>query len=268
MAVGPKTAKKLQAFSIHEMTYASLESHVSRLVYASAILGVHLPKYYFVIKNVRRRLSALTRGLVLPTDRVTLSPSATAQLREWTDVAVQNKPVTPQRHPAHSRRMHVLYTDASKAGWGAVLFENTGQVFAAGGPWPPSFTYENNLAETRAVALALSAFDPRFVPGTTLSLKVDNTSAEAAVNRGMSQSEGVSSALAEVLAARKRSDIAVTAEYVNTSENVADAVSRGVTEVWRKGCDGESRGGDFTPFTLPSNVTVNYQGEVPCVLVQ
>eukprot|EP00760_Papus_ankaliazontas_P030818 PhM_4_TR5033/c0_g1_i1/m.48879 len=102
-----------------------------------------------------------------------------------------------------------LYTDASSFGWGAVLFTSEGIVYATGARWPVSFRYEVNAAETRAIALGIEAFASHFVKGTTLDLRVDNTSAKAAVSRGVSKSHGVSVELERVLDGIRRAGILV-----------------------------------------------------------
>ncbi|ESS55359.1 hypothetical protein TCDM_13173 [Trypanosoma cruzi Dm28c] len=52
-----------------------MEVVASRFLYAAAILGTRLCAYYFFIKAVRRRLSALHQGIVQETSPANLPPS-------------------------------------------------------------------------------------------------------------------------------------------------------------------------------------------------
>ncbi|EKG08565.1 hypothetical protein TCSYLVIO_000287 [Trypanosoma cruzi] len=55
---------------------AGTEVMASRFLYVAAIWGTRLCDYYFFIKAVRRRLSALNRGIVLETSPANVPPSA------------------------------------------------------------------------------------------------------------------------------------------------------------------------------------------------
>ncbi|PWU96517.1 putative target of rapamycin (TOR) kinase 1 [Trypanosoma cruzi] len=62
--------------ALNSSTIAEMEATVSRFLYLAAILGTRLCDYYFFIKAVRRRLTALHRGIVLETSPANLPPSA------------------------------------------------------------------------------------------------------------------------------------------------------------------------------------------------
>ncbi|RNC38318.1 putative target of rapamycin (TOR) kinase 1 [Trypanosoma cruzi] len=62
--------------ALNSLTIAEMEVMASCFLYAAAILCTRLCVYYFLIKAVRRRLSALYRGIVLETSPANLPPSA------------------------------------------------------------------------------------------------------------------------------------------------------------------------------------------------
>eukprot|EP00760_Papus_ankaliazontas_P000568 PhM_4_TR10096/c4_g2_i4/m.19637 len=223
VAVGSRCHAKVREVTAIK-TLGDLESHVSRLMHASAILGISLPRFYRVLKYLRRRLSQLSRGVCSRDDSVAIAPGVLRDLVTWTKLVMQNKPRTPPQ--GATLPVMTMYTDASAFGWGAVLFTSDGIVYATGARWPVSFRYEVNAAETRAVALGLEAFSSHFIKGTTLDLRVDNTSAKSAITRGVSKSEGVSLELTRVLDGIRRAGIVVTVAYVRSRDNPADALSR------------------------------------------
>eukprot|EP00760_Papus_ankaliazontas_P009566 PhM_4_TR14103/c3_g1_i1/m.95349 len=223
VSVGERCHAKIKAVTALR-TLGDIESHVSRLMHASAILGISLPRFYRVLKFLRRRLSQMARGVCERSDVANLAPGVLRDLVAWTKLVTQNNPRTPP--PRTSMPVMTLYTDASSSGWGAVLFTSEGIVYATGARWPVGFRYEVNAAETRAVALGLEAFAPHLLKGMTLDLRVDNTSAQAAVTRGISKSQGVSAELSRVLDSIRRAGIVVTVSYVRSRDNPADAWSR------------------------------------------
>ncbi|KAF8290798.1 putative target of rapamycin (TOR) kinase 1 [Trypanosoma cruzi] len=62
--------------ALNSLTIAEMEVTASRFLYAAAIFGTQLCDYYFFIKAVRRRLSALHRGIVLETSPTKIPMSA------------------------------------------------------------------------------------------------------------------------------------------------------------------------------------------------
>jgi ribonuclease HI len=196
------------------------------MVYASAVLGIALPRYYWALKQVRRRFNALNRGLVHPDDVPSISTSVKRQLHEWLGRLTANKPVSPLPRLDQEPRA-TLYTDASGAGWGAVLFLETGETFVAGEPWPKDFDYEVNRAEARAVRLALEAFKVHFDKNIVIKLKVDNTSVEAAVKKGVARSHGITKELKTIMETGFEHGWKLNVSYVKSAENPADSISRG-----------------------------------------
>ncbi|RNC32743.1 target of rapamycin (TOR) kinase 1 [Trypanosoma cruzi] len=62
--------------ALNSSTIAEMEVVASRFLYAAAILCTRLFDYYFFIKAVRRRLSALHQGIVRETSPANLPPAA------------------------------------------------------------------------------------------------------------------------------------------------------------------------------------------------
>ncbi|EKF38290.1 dynein heavy chain, putative [Trypanosoma cruzi marinkellei] len=101
--------------ALNYLTVAEMEFLASHFLYAAAILGTRLCDCYFFIKAVRRRLSALNRGIVLETFPANLPPSAVGlgeRLRHMTENNCRRIiKSTEKASPA-------IITDAALHGWG------------------------------------------------------------------------------------------------------------------------------------------------------
>ncbi|RNC51826.1 hypothetical protein TcCL_ESM11017, partial [Trypanosoma cruzi] len=76
VSLSDKFVRSVRAMSaLNSSTIAEMKVMASRFLYAAAILGTRLCDYYF-FKAVRRRLSALNRGIVQETFPANLPPSA------------------------------------------------------------------------------------------------------------------------------------------------------------------------------------------------
>ncbi|KAF8284733.1 putative target of rapamycin (TOR) kinase 1 [Trypanosoma cruzi] len=62
--------------ALNSSTITEMEVMASRFLYAAAIFGTQLCDYYFFIKAVRRRLSAVNQGIVLETSPKNVPPAA------------------------------------------------------------------------------------------------------------------------------------------------------------------------------------------------
>lgn len=229
--IGPKTERKLKAQVLEPITAGELEALASRLVYASAVQGVHLPEYYMAMKYVRRRLNHLNRGALRIWDEIRLPPAVRAMIARWLQCFTSPTWYRPPLPKEQQLRRHTLFTDASKSGWGAVLVKKTGELCVAGAQWEDSAEFEINAAEMRAVSMALEAFKDHWVRNERLLLRIDNTSAMHAVQKGHASAERLSNELNTTLKVAQKYGITIQAEYVDTRSNPADPVSRakGVT---------------------------------------
>ncbi|KAF8285710.1 hypothetical protein TcYC6_0033100 [Trypanosoma cruzi] len=96
--------------SLKYLTIAEMEVMASRFLYAAAILFRRLCDYYFFIKAVRRRLSAVNRGIVQETSPANVPPSAVGlgeRLRHIIEKIIVSGSSSPRkRHPPPSSLMH------------------------------------------------------------------------------------------------------------------------------------------------------------------
>ncbi|RNE95493.1 protein kinase [Trypanosoma cruzi] len=95
--------------SLNSLTIAEMEVIASRFLYAVAILCTRLCDYYFFIKAVRRRLSALNRGIVLETSPANLPPAVVGlgeRLRQMIEnTTVRETTIPRKRHRPPSSGM-------------------------------------------------------------------------------------------------------------------------------------------------------------------
>ncbi|KAF5224867.1 putative target of rapamycin (TOR) kinase 1 [Trypanosoma cruzi] len=96
--------------SLKYLTISEMEVVASRFLYAAAILGTRLCDYYFFIRAVRRRLSALNRGIVQEKSPANLLPSAFGlgeRLQHIIENIIVSESSSPRkRHRLSSSRMH------------------------------------------------------------------------------------------------------------------------------------------------------------------
>ncbi|RNF15642.1 target of rapamycin (TOR) kinase 1 [Trypanosoma cruzi] len=102
---------------------------VTVFVRSGQFLVRRLFDYCFLIKAVRRRLSALNRGIVQETSPANLPPSAVG-LGERLRHSIENnrkRTIKPTEKASAA-----IITDASLHGWGAVFIPDSGDVKIAG----------------------------------------------------------------------------------------------------------------------------------------
>ncbi|KAF5214758.1 hypothetical protein ECC02_012608 [Trypanosoma cruzi] len=207
--------------AFNSLTIAEMEVMASRFLYTAAILGTRLCDYYFFIKAVRRRLSALNRGIVQETSPANLPPSAVGLGERLRHIIENNRKriINPTEKASAA-----IITDASLHGWGAVFLPDSGDVKIAGGKWKrrPFLIMQ---AEARAVRLALSAFSA--ILPSTMDVWVDNTSLQGAANKGSSKSHAMTWELQRIYEFLDSRGIQATFGYVRSAENPADGISRG-----------------------------------------
>ncbi|KAF5218574.1 hypothetical protein ECC02_008492 [Trypanosoma cruzi] len=86
--------------ALNSSTIAEMEVTASRFLYAADILGTRLCDYHFLIKAVRRRLSALDRRIVQETSPANLPPAAIALgegLRHINEDIIIGEPSSPRK---------------------------------------------------------------------------------------------------------------------------------------------------------------------------
>ena len=139
-------------------------------------------------------------------------------------IVVANEPREPPRLRDAAPRRMTLFSDATMVGWGGVLIDDgTNEVLVAGSRWenaPPHI----NAAELRAATCAITAFKERLLPGSHLTLKIDNTSALSAARKERAKSGAINAELAQFFGALN--GVTFDAEYVKSELNDADYYSR------------------------------------------
>jgi len=123
-----------------------------------------------------------------------------------------------------------LFTDASLDGWGAVLCLSSGEVHATGERWTnEETTLDISVLECFGVRNGIEAFYDNLVSVGRLEIRVDNSSTEAGLRRGVARAENLNAALGLVLdtLAKELPSCRVSVGYVPTKDNPADGPSRG-----------------------------------------
>ncbi|ESS62152.1 protein kinase [Trypanosoma cruzi Dm28c] len=222
VSLSDKFVRSVRAMpALNSLTIAEMEVVASRFLYAAAILGTRLCVHCFLIKAVRRRLSALNRGIVLETSPANV-PSAAVGLGERLRHIIEYN----RRRIINSteKASAAITRDASLHGWGAVIIPDSSDVKLAGGDWKKK-PFLIMQAEARAVRLALSAFSA--ILPSTMDVWVDNTSLQGAANKGSSKSHALTWELRRIYEFLDSSRIQTSFAYVRSAENPADGVSRG-----------------------------------------
>ncbi|KAF5218580.1 hypothetical protein ECC02_008498 [Trypanosoma cruzi] len=111
VSLSEKFVRSVRAMpALNSSTIVEMEVMASRLLYAAAILCTRLSDFYFFIKAVRRRLSALNQGIVQETSPANLPPSAVGLgegLRHIIEnIIVSESSSPPKMHRPPSSRMH------------------------------------------------------------------------------------------------------------------------------------------------------------------
>ncbi|PWU90300.1 putative target of rapamycin (TOR) kinase 1 [Trypanosoma cruzi] len=154
VSLSEKFVRSVRAMpALKYLPIAGMEVLASRFLYAAAILCTRVFDYYLFIKAVRRRLSALHRGIVLETSPANVPPAAVG-LGERLRHTIENN----RKRIINSTEMvsAAIITDASLHGWGAFLFQ-TPATLKLPGKWERK-PFLIMQAEARTVRLALSAF--------------------------------------------------------------------------------------------------------------
>jgi hypothetical protein len=226
VVVAPKTAEKIAAVNLASRPSATaVEQLIGRLIYASGAVRLPLAPYYFTLKWARRLSGRLTAGTLSANDLVEIPSHARKQLADWRTAV--NQPLrivarTPLRDDL------TLFTDASEAGWGAVLVGSGSVLGSIGGRWTPSEAVQHiNALELHALRRGLDAFAHTIRDARCLHVRVDNTTTLYTMRRGTSRSADLASIVALAQTSLRGLDIPTDVAYIRSAENPADAPSRG-----------------------------------------
>ncbi|PWU94187.1 putative target of rapamycin (TOR) kinase 1 [Trypanosoma cruzi] len=222
VSLSEKFVRSVRAMSaLNSSTIAEMEVTASRFLYAAVILGTQLCDYHFFIKAVRRRLSALNRGIVQETSPANLPPSAVGLGERLRHIIENNRKriIKPTEKASAA-----IITDASLQGWRAVFIPDSGDVKIAGGKWGKE-PFLIMQVEARGVRLALSAFSAILPP--TMDVWVDNSSLQGAANKGSSKSHALTWELRRIYEFLDSRGTQAFFAYVRPADSPADGISRG-----------------------------------------
>ncbi|ESS55539.1 protein kinase [Trypanosoma cruzi Dm28c] len=180
--------------ALNSLTISEVEAMASRFLYAAAILCTRLCDRYFFIKAVRRRLSALERGIVLETSPANLLPSAVGlgeRLRNIIENTTVSESSSPRkRHRPPASRMHRSMDGEP------FLFQTPATLKLPEGSGRGRLFL--SFRPRRAVRLALSAFSA--ILPSSMDVWVDNTSLQGAANKGSPKSNAMTWELQRIYA--------------------------------------------------------------------
>jgi hypothetical protein len=118
---------------------------------------------------------------------------------------------------------HTLITDASLEGWGAMWNEE--EIF---GPWDTENESRIDELELLAVLYALQCWASEMSDGDVIQLWCDNQVAVSYIRNMGGRVERLDKIACEIWAELESRNMFMIASYVNTKENPADALTRGV----------------------------------------
>ena len=223
--IASKTADKLPQRIAATMRADELESLVGRLIFASAVRQDPLINRYWCLKSTRRIFNQLNRGIIKSDTIIELTNIMRRGLEHW----LQSAPL-PHTYEFRNGKTATLFTDATLAGWGAILVINTGEFFVAGSHFSAdalSGTHSINHFEARAVDFALAAFAAQLDNIDNINLFVDNTSVQHDLQRGHVSADDMVAPIAAALQKITRRNKSLFVAYISTKLNPADAISRG-----------------------------------------
>ncbi|MBL4705033.1 MAG: hypothetical protein JKY54_10955 [Flavobacteriales bacterium] len=228
-----KTLSKIEkSWSLREeWTHKSLACHLSLLFYASRITDVNIGRHFAALKVYRRLSQHLQAN---PSDWKAMAQISIAQFQDlgrWTQEVISNT----KRGFRGTRKKDAdvyLFVDASKYGWGAVLYDREFDYCRSYGQrWSNDFNMIQRRRSTTAEPRALIEAAKKFIsPASKRSYVIltDSVTAKAIHNRGYAKAFDVNSWAAAFKELFANVDIRI--EFVAGKDNFADAPSRGIQE--------------------------------------
>ncbi|KAJ9445915.1 hypothetical protein DIPPA_35454 [Diplonema papillatum] len=213
-----------QGVEAGSMSAAELESLAGRLLHASAIAGVFVGEFYFVLKFFRRLTNALNRGERGADEMVALSDGIRRSLLVWLRRVVRQRTV-----PVAARTPELaVFVDASLDGWGGVLVDvGTNNMVVVGARWNRAEKRLHiNELEALAFERSVKAIPPTY-RGSTVTVIVDNTSVKGVARKGAClRSQTLNDAIVNALLCSQRLQVALGVRWVKSAGNPADLPSR------------------------------------------
>ena len=169
---------------------------------------------YFILKFLRRRLATAANL----DEQTHIWPCTFPNWKCWKDELLDAKPRVVCEHQQDEQ---TLYTDASAAGFGAVLMSSSGTYIKAGKWTPRQSKLHINEKEALAVQEGLSMLDRHQRP---TRIFIDNTSVLYALQKARSKNFLMNIILGQ--AAQNHGHLITSIEYVESKNNMADYWSR------------------------------------------
>ncbi|PWV02894.1 putative target of rapamycin (TOR) kinase 1 [Trypanosoma cruzi] len=208
--------------TLNYLAIVEMEVMASRFLYAAAILGTCLRGYYLFIKAVRRRLSALNRGILQETSPANLLPAAVGlgeRLRHIVENIIVSESSSPQKRHRPPSSLMCRSVDEEP-----FSFHTPATLKSPEGKWEKR-PFPIMQAEARAARLALSVFSA--VLPSTMDVWVDKTLLQGAANKGRSKSQAMTWDLRRIYGFLDSRGLQAFFAYVRSAENPADGISRG-----------------------------------------
>ena len=219
-----KLRGRLDGARLDAVSAGDIEALGGRLQHAGAIADVSPGSFWFALKFVRRVVNQLNRGLLSPSQEVSIPPSVRTEFESWRRAVAVVRPITA----VTNRRSATVFVDASLQGWGGVIVDNdTTALTIVGGGWPPEQRgLHINVYEAKALALTVKDLPQRFAGGT-VDVYVDNTSVQGVARKKQCvRNRLLNDAVITALARLRDLRVSFSVRYVNTKYNPADHPSR------------------------------------------
>lgn len=227
VSMGDRFVEKLRTVNIRDISLRDCQALFSRLCLAASILQLETARFYYCYKFMRRREHSLGGPKTWPLTPAEVWKSTWSLWNTWLHEAstVRRKVKSVDDHHGGHQPMNVMYTDASKSGWGAIIFMGTA-VHIAAGPWQAAESRPIHLLEAHAVQLALGAFAPRLVVDPNpITINIDNTTVIGALVARRSRQYLLNCFIRRIREHPVFPKIAII-QYVHTKMNKADVFSR------------------------------------------
>ncbi len=197
VSLTPKIVAKIDlSWSLRDgWTNSGFAGHLGLLFYAMQLIDCSVAQHFNLLRfasNLCRDMQAADHKLW--DEPATIWPSALADLRAWTEIALRNAPrlVPPRADPDI-----LMLTDACATGFGLIAMDmRSGKTFAHGETWSSAVVaeygdqlHESVLTETLAIFLAKRWLLPQLGPfdgDRVLHIGTDSVTAKATFERGYS----------------------------------------------------------------------------------
>eukprot|EP01060_Flectonema_neradi_P016559 TRINITY_DN2318_c0_g1_i14.p1 TRINITY_DN2318_c0_g1~~TRINITY_DN2318_c0_g1_i14.p1 ORF type:complete len:477 (+),score=49.94 TRINITY_DN2318_c0_g1_i14:979-2409(+) len=217
--------EKISCFDATKATISDTESQLGRLLHAGSIAKVPAGNYWFAMKFIRRLTNFVNRGVKKVSDFASIPPSVILQLSNWAKAISKERIYTEEKPPGDVD----VFVDASKKGWGSVIYEENGKIEVMGEMWSDTEKpLHINILEARAWEMTVKRIPKRFLKeGIHLKFHIDNTTVIGVGEKGhCSKSLTLNDCVMRALNFLKESGVSFSLSYVKSSENVADIPSR------------------------------------------